>query len=320
MNPEILICSSLYDFSTDIVCMELRKRDIDYLRINQEHLQDYGISLDPQVPNVSVRIEGCTYEIGSELKSIWFRQPVFLRNTPAEPLSPIQQLKRSQWIAFLRGLSVFDHVAWMNFPARTYLAESKPYQLYIASKCGFAVPETCISNDPSEIKKRFPHFAAIKSLDTVLVHDREECLFTYTTAIDTSDIRKETTQLAPLTAQMLLTDKTDIRVTIIGKNLVAVKILTSGRGIEGDWRHLSREEVQYEDIKLSKEVHRMCHMLTQKLGLSYAAIDLVEAQDETYFIEINPTGEWGWLNQDSRPIATMITSWLADPIACCTVD
>lgn len=313
MSPEVIVCSSLYDFSTDFVCLELRNMGIDYLRLNREHLQDYGISLDPQAPDVTVRIGECTYKIGSRLKSIWFRQPVFLRNTPPEPLSPSQQLERSQWAAFLRGLSVFDRVGWMNFPARTYLAESKPYQLYIASKCGFAVPKTCISNDSLEIRNRFPDFAAIKSLDTVLVHDGEECLFTYTTATNTSDICEETTRYAPLTVQTLLSEKKDLRVTIVGDNLFAVRIMASGRGIEGDWRHVPREEVQYEDVELSRELYRMCHALAQELGLSYAAIDLIEAQDNTYFIEVNPTGEWGWLNQDFRPIATTIASWLADP-------
>ena len=315
MSPEILICSSLYDFSTDLVCLELRNMGLDYLRLNREHLQDYGLSLDPQTPEIAVRTEGCTYEVGSRLRSIWFRQPVFLRNTPAEPLSPGQQLERSQWVAFLRGLSVFDQVAWMNFPARTYLAESKPYQLYTASKCGFAIPKTCISNDSFEIRNRFPDFAAIKSLDTVLVHDGNECLFTYTTAKKTSDICEEATRYAPLTAQTLLSEKTDLRVTIVGSNLFAVKVLASGRKIEGDWRHVPRREVQYQDVELSRGLNRRCHALTQELGLSYAAIDLIEAQGDTYFIEVNPTGEWGWLNQNSRPIATTIASWLADPTA-----
>lgn len=313
MNPEVLICSSLYDFSTDLVCVELDRIGVDYLRLNREHFKDYRISLDPLNPNITINVEECTYDVGPELKSIWFRQPVFLRNTPADPLSTSQQLERSQWTAFLRGLCVFDQVAWMNFPARTYLAESKPYQLYAASKCGFAVPKTCVSNDSFEIQNQFPEVAAIKSLDTVLVRDGDESLFTYTNVSNTSTICAETTRHAPMIAQKLLRNKIDLRVTVVGDKLFGVRVLAYGEGIEGDWRLVEDDTIQYEDVELSENLHLMCLELLKKLGLSFGAIDLVESHDQMYFIEVNPTGEWGWLNGASRPIAAAIALWLAQP-------
>ncbi len=313
MNPEVLICSSIYDFSTDLVCLELGKVGVDYLRLNRERLQDCRISLDPQTPIMAVRMNGTDYQVGPKLKSVWFRQPVFLRNTPPEPLSVSQQLERSQWTAFLRGLSVFDQVAWVNFPASTYLAESKPYQLHVASRLGFAVPKSCISNDAPEIKRRFPDSAAIKSLDTVLVHEGDDYLFTYTTEQNTSDISAETVRSAPLLAQEFLRNKKDLRITIVGDIIFAVRILADGRGIEADWRTVLHDKVQYEDVELSAELSRMCQALMKELNLSYGAIDLVETPEETYFIEINPTGEWGWLNGVSRPISSTIASWLDNP-------
>ncbi|MCY4000322.1 MAG: hypothetical protein OXF84_05890 [Bacteroidetes bacterium] len=193
------------------------------------------------------------------------------------------------------------------------MAESKPYQLYIAAKCGFNVPKTCISNDVQEIKTQFHNLVAIKSLDTVLIHEGSEYLFTYTSVMDTSDISAEISQSVPVTTQMLLKDKVDIRVTIIGHEVYSVKILTSGQGIDGDWRLIPHEYLQFLDFQLSEKLHQMCLKFMQKLGLSYAAIDLIETGESIYFIEVNPTGEWGWLNQNTRPIATTIASWLENP-------
>ena len=315
MTPEVLILSSLYDFSTDLACVQLNEMDVEYIRLNREHLQDYRITLDPQVPNMSIRMMERAYHIGSRLKTIWFRQPVFLRNTPSEPLSIGQQLERSQWTAFLRALSVFDQVTWMNFPAKTYLAESKPYQLYVASRCGFTVPRTCASNDAFTIRQRFPDSAIIKSLDTVLLHEGDDCLFTYTTLNQTSEISEETICGAPLLAQELLREKTDLRVTLVGDSIFAVRILADGRGIEGDWRVVPREGLKYENMELSAELRHQCYELARILGLSYAAIDLIETPDNTYFIEVNPTGEWGWINGENRPIAATIAAWLANPLA-----
>lgn len=315
MTPEVLILSSLYDFSTDLACVQLNRMGVEYLRLNREHFQDYRITLDPQVPSMSIRMMERTYHIGSRLKSVWFRQPVFLRNTPSEPLSASRQLERSQWTAFLRALSVFDQVAWMNFPAKTYLAESKPYQLYIASRCGFTVPATCASNDAFEIKRRFPDSAIIKSLDTVLLHDGDDCLFTYTTLNQTSEISEEAARDAPFLVQELLNGKTDLRVTLVGDSIFAVRILADGQGIEGDWRVVPRDGLQYENMDLSAELCRQCYALARSLELSYAAIDLIETPEETYFIEVNPTGEWGWLNGETRPMAATLAAWLANPPA-----
>ena len=61
-------------------------------------------------------------------------------------------------------------------PAATYLAESKPYQLSVAASCGFQVPVTLATNDASSIRETFPGSLVIKSLDTVLLRDGDDCL------------------------------------------------------------------------------------------------------------------------------------------------
>jgi len=33
----------------------------------------------------------------------------------------------------------------------------------------------------------------------------------------------------------------------------------------------------------------------QKFELTFGGIDLIESCGKFYFIEVNPTGEWGWL-------------------------
>lgn len=313
MRPYVLVLSGLYDFSTDLVVLSLQEAGVPYVRLNREQLADYRITLDPLVPELTIRSSVGTYHIGPDLRTIWFRQPVFLRNTPPVPLSPKEQLERSQWTAFLRGLCVFRHVAWMNFPAATYLAESKPYQLSIAATCGFWVPATLASNDASRIQKSFPGKLVIKSLDTVLLQDGEECLFTYTTLNSASKLNEDTIHDVPLIAQQALEEKIDLRVTVVDGKVFAVRILSNGLGIAGDWRVIPKEKLDFQSTILSDDMAERCQMLTQKLGLAFAAIDLIETPDGIFFIEVNPTGEWGWLSTKERPIDHSIASWLANP-------
>ena len=314
MNPKVLILSGIYDFSCDLVCLRLKEFGAPFVRLNREHLQDYAISLNPTKPILSINGPGIQAEIGPELISVWFRQPIFLRNTPSQPLSPDKQLERSQWTAFMRALSVFDKAAWMNFPKATYLAESKPYQLLTAERCGFKVPQTIIGNSLDAIKSEFKDTAVIKSLDTVLIKEGKDCLFTYTTLSDLTELSNQNLSSAPLLAQKALSPKVDLRVTIVGNKLFAVKILSQNKGIEGDWRILPKDKLEYVDFQLEPETEKSVFKLTESLGLSYAAIDLVETPDGTYFIEVNPTGEWGWLSSKERQIDLAIASWLIEPV------
>ncbi len=313
MKPVVLILTGIYDFSADLVVLELEQRGIPFLRINKEHVIDYRFSLSPTLPLLTIesRLEQQQGEwlIDNAIKSIWFRQPVFLRNTPPNPLSIDEQLIRSQWSAFFRAISVFDEAAWMNWPQATYLAESKPYQLLIARRCGLKIPKTIVGN--VQVNKA-EKSNIIKSLDTVLLREGDDCLFTYSTLVD--NISEKESASAPFIIQDYVSNKTDIRVTIIGDNLSAVRILSDGLPVHGDWRVMPKELLQYDDVDLPKSVISSCMNLSKTLNLSFSAIDLLETDGEFYFLEINPTGEWGWLNNSERRFDIQIVDWLTNPI------
>lgn len=304
-----LILSSIYDFSVDLVIQELEKRNADYIRINKESLHNYEIKLNPVAKELHIAGDGINRTI-INVKSIWFRQAVFLRNTPGDALSLEEQLSRSQWSAFLRGLMVFEDSYWMNWPASTYAAESKPYQLMIASEVGFKVPDTEIGNSFRD-SKILNSKVIVKSLDTVLLRDGDDCLFTYTSDVEPSELTDDRISSAPLTVQQYISEKTDIRVTVIGDDIFAVKITSNGAGIKDDWRLTKRELIEYTDIELPIDLIEKCRRYMKKLSLNFGAIDFIESNGNYYFIEINPTGEWGWLSNELRKIEIYIADALS---------
>ena len=311
MKPKVLILASRYDFSVDLVALELERRRVPFARVNKEDLAKYRFSFDPSAPILSFSFRGEPLGTSEDVAAIWFRQPVFLRNAPPNPLSPAEQLSRSQWPAFIRGLSVLDQAGWMNWPQSTYLAESKPYQLLMASRCGLKVPKTLAGNDASAIKSTFRSDVVIKSLDTVLVRDDEDCLFTYTSRCRSEAFTDAAVQQVPIFVQELVQPKVDHRVTVIGSEIVAVKILADGSPVSGDWRLVEKKRLSYVDSTLPKEVEDGCRCLVARLGLHFGAIDLLETRDGFFFLEINPTGEWGWLNNERRRFDEKIADWLS---------
>ena len=70
--------------------------------------------------------------------------------------------------------------------------------------------------------------------------------------------------------------------------------------------------LHHEAILLPAEVSERCVALVQQLGLQYGAIDLILDEDDCYtFLEINPNGQWAWIeNLTHLPISKEIANLL----------
>lgn len=293
---DYLIVSSTIDFSTDMVCYRLLEDNEKFYRLNRDEFLKHKIVVDLQNEVMIISIDGEEYEAQFEhLKGIFFRAPVFLRTQSKKELSVQEQLERNQWSSFLRNLIVFKNANWINNPVSTYRAENKIFQLCIAKEYGLEVPVTYISNCTDfnlESDKKY----IVKSLDTALFYDMENNkeMFTYSNVVSGSELNEYDLTSAPIFIQEFLNPKIDCRVTYVQGKLFLVKILQNGKGLYGDWR-MRKEELEYIPFQLPTYVENAIHKLMKKLELNFGGIDLAIVSGEYYFIEVNPTGEWGWL-------------------------
>ena len=60
---------------------------VQELKDSGRWLEQETITLDPLGPELAIDGPCGTHRIGPELRAVWFRQPVFLRNTPGLPLT-----------------------------------------------------------------------------------------------------------------------------------------------------------------------------------------------------------------------------------------
>jgi len=292
--PNVLLISNRFDFSTDFIAVELANQGVDFIRINRDELKDYTIEFDPIKPEIKASYNDYTFSISTEhLKSIYFRAPTFLRDIIQDGLSEEEQLIRTQWAAFVRSLCVFENVKWLNNPTDIYKAEIKPYQLFLANKLGIKIPKTMVSN--VTLNSDF-EYQAIKSIDTAIVSSGENEGFVYTEIYKKNEL-EEVKYTSPFFIQQGLIPKIDIRVTVVENEVIAIKI-TGTNKIDEDWRRY-KDELNYTIFELPKEVHDFCINYTKKLNLNFGAIDLVLHNNDFYFIEINPTGEWSWLQKST---------------------
>lgn len=318
--PEVLIISNMYDYSTDHIAFQLNKAKIPYLRLNRDQLSDFRISFIPGDQKLFGEVDDFCFEItGNRLKAVYFRAPVYLRDNYQPNLSPDEQLSRSQWEAFIKGLMVYDDVFWVNHPQATYKAEIKPYQLYMAQKTGFDVPDTIVTNTIDSKAPIRKERMAIKTLDPVILKLNDKEGFIYTNIVEYDELLKAEISNAPIILQEALIPKIDIRVTVVGETIFAVSITQNNKGIDKDWR-LEKDNVCYKNIKLPDELEDKCLLFMNKLDLKFGAIDFALHQGKYYFLEINPTGEWAWLMENTKlEIDKAITKLLLRG-ARCSVD
>lgn len=295
---ECLIVSNSKDYSTDHIAYQLYEKKIPYLRINFDHFQNYEIELFPIEKILIITIENHKYLVeDSNLKSIYFRAPTFLRENNVE-LDPIELFKKAQWAAFLRSLIIFHSPLWVNHPSATYQAEIKPFQLSTAFSLGFDVPTTIVGNKFSKNGKLSKlNDIVYKTVDSAVIRKGNQIGFVYTGLTNSSSLLTADISNAPLIFQEALKGKIDIRITVINNYIYAssIEYLQSNDLI--DWR-LNSTACKYTNWILPDDIKVKCLKLVTSMNLIFAGIDLIYIDKKYYFIEINPTGEWAWLQKN----------------------
>lgn len=259
-----------------------------------------------------------------EIGGIWYRRP-------AEPV-PSQQIEDQDdyWFATqeseeaLLGLWRILDCTWVSHPDALAAASYKPAQLSISSQLGFEVPRTLVTNDASEAKEFLEELgglAIIKPLRYGLVRETEEyeeVIFTNLVRLGDLESRVGSIALCPCFFQEYIPKKVEIRATVVGRDVFAAEIHSQETpGAEHDWRKVPAAEVEHARHDLPGEVADRCVRLVERLGLNFGAIDLICTPDGRYvFLEINPNGQWLWIETlTGLPITDSLISLLAGGVA-----
>jgi len=307
----ILILSNKWDLSADFIVRELRRQSYPFLRLNTEELVS-GLAT-VIIPHLQILVSKREkiYDLTKEVRVIWNRRPGKpYDDVPLEsrPSIATQRFVNDQWYSWLEALQLLPDVVWINHPQANNAMESKIRQLWLASNIGFQIPKTLVSNDPDKVRthlKKLGGKIITKALYSPLIEEKEEDFFIFTNEIDniaTSD--DDQIKLSPCIFQESMTPKVDYRITVIGETVIPVKIESENQSNgDLDWR-TQKEGLKFTYCNLPKEIEGLCRRLVKNNGLLFGAIDLVECKGKFVFLEINPNGEWGWLQKpNGLPIA-----------------
>lgn len=298
----ILVVTNRDDHTADWLILELVSRDAKFFRFNTEdYVAQSKVTWAPPHPaHLDVRGRVCDL---SSITSVWYRRPVSPR------VSSDLSAERASWAIgeareVLEGMwRAHSDLLWVNHPDRNLSASSKPEQLGVASSAGFLVPETLITNDSGEVRdfvKARRERIICKPLRTgrFTVEGKEHLFFTSLLRQKTLE-SLDTLGPEPYLFQELIQKRYDVRVTVIGDEAFAARI-ESQQSNDGqiDWRRGEPGRLGHEVEELPGDVSRRCVDLVRRYGLHYGAIDLaVDLAGRYVFFELNPNGQWAWIEQ-----------------------
>lgn len=292
----LLILTSDKDLTADFLIVELISRDLPYFRLNAEELTtaEFTFSLTENTMRRELSVGSRTVNL-DEVTAVWYRraiQPSFI-----EVLPPSERIFVAGELRHLAiGLVLNPDVIWVNPIDHVFVAEHKLFQLRVARQIGFRVPRTLVSRDPLELRNFCKENAAgtiCKPIFHGMFVDETASYSVYTRRVTPDAIDADSVKNCPVLLQEEISRSADVRATFIGSKCFVADI--KGDCSLVDWRDPDMS-VRYSESSLTPDVRAMCEAMLGKLGLKYGAFDFVRTPDgELVFLEINPTGEWAWL-------------------------
>lgn len=308
-----LIVTNRRDITTDFVVLELQRRKLPYCRLNTEAFTSAIVNWRPTETRWHLRLGEWDLDL-RDVRAGYFRRPV-LPEAPRGYDSETCAYAISEWSAALRTLYSVIGDRWLNSPHRIEMAEDKPHQLQLAASLGFDIPETLVTNDLTMAREFTAAGGFVgKPLKSGLVKGLESDRIIFTTRVNLADEHDPNALRAmPIILQREIPKQLDIRVTVVGQRVFAASIDSQvDPDTSVDWRRTSAPDLPHAQHELPELLAARCVALTSRLGLRFGAIDFVlDPSGRYWFLEINPNGQWGWIQtRTGHPIAEAIVTEL----------
>lgn len=318
----ILILSNERDAHVPYVTRQLEALDAEYFCFDpatfpSEARVDVGFGPEGQTAR-RLHHRGQTLDL-DDITAVWYRRPGVPQAAPEVESEEVRYWVADEASHLLIGLWRALDCLWV--PGRfddLFAAEAKTRQLELAARLGFCIPRTLVTNDP----RRFLEFyeecegrVITKVLKAGLVRGPDGARSMYARVVGRGDVaRYQAVRYAPFIAQAYVPKAQDVRVTVVGSRIFAVAIHSQGRRASShDWRRSDAAHLPHVPHRLPLAIEALCLGLVQGLDLCFGAIDLALTPDGEYvFFEINPNGQWGWVEElTGLPIAAALAGLLA---------
>lgn len=305
---QLLIVTSESDIHADAVIKALDDSFVEPIRLNTESFiqqaqYHYSWNNSGDLGHQFLSFQDSS-RLAKDVKVIWWRKP---KNyyTPLE-MQDEWAIKYSQeetrsLVFSLPGL--YPQAQWINNYYDLRFPSHRINQIPIAKQLGIKVPPTLITNcyEPAvSFVEEYPN-CIIKPMSYSGFRHNERQYACYTRSIDleTLNALRDSIHLAPVFLQKRISKKAEYRVTLIGRKSFVCRIEAdhlNDPDIALDWRATEPEKLTHVPDELPNSYIEKLYEMLNKFGLHFGAFDVIRDTDDTlYLIELNPNGQWYWI-------------------------
>ena len=317
----ILILTEAEDPHVDHVAQKLLKRGADFVRVNPAQFPTQtSVSLSY---GAAGQFQG-TLLIGNQIIDLHLLDAMWCRRLPSPvPHETItDEISRvyleAECTRYLLDVwNLLDCLCVPAPPAVLQRAQMKASQLKMAGALGFELPPTLFTNHPDaflQFYRQYNGHLVSKAAGKGFVRSLGEGFNRYTQVVSKRDVGyAQAVRFCPLIFQAYVPKLVELRITVVGEAVFAAEIHSQvSHHTRDDWRHYDWNETPYFPHALPRDLEQRCVQLVHQLGLCYGAIDMVLTPDQRYiFLEINPSGQYFWIEQATGlPISDAICDLL----------
>jgi len=254
-----------------------------------------------RVDTASGRVDLAAVRVG------WWRRVRPFTIDPAIVNQHDQAFAQSETSQAINGMLDAIGCPWVNPREADAAAHHKPYQWAVARQVGLRVPRTLVTNKPGEARQFIENLGVGAVVFKAFLASTQA--WRETRLIERSDIeRLALVKYAPVIFQEYIAG-VDLRITVIGGSIFAAEIDARQTSYPVDMRMVVGQAA-VRAVELPAALSASLLELQRRLQLVYGAIDMRRTPEgEYYFLEVNPAGQWQFVEQRT---ALPITRAMAD--------
>jgi MvdD family ATP-grasp ribosomal peptide maturase len=253
-----------------------------------------------------------------DISAVWYRRVRMGAGIPTTMDAQLRQASVQESEVTVLGAIASLNVFQLDPVLHIRRAEHKQLQLQIARSLGLETPRTLITNNPQavlEFARECESGMVTKMLSAFAIYDRGQEQVVFTNPVKPEDLENlEGLRFCPMCFQENIPKALELRTTIVGQHVFTGAIDSQSLpAARHDWRRQALTLIDaWQAYDLPPEIEAKLLELMAYFQLNYGAFDLILTPDGRYiFLEINPAGEFYWLEKYAGlPISQAIADLL----------
>lgn len=304
MEKKVLILTHLEDSHASSVRNYLNKTGVESFTVITENLlRDYKINFSSEGLIYTINNGKRTIELNPSW-NIWNRRIMIPDRNKGIP-KDLQDLVIDECEKTWDGLLMAHKGKVVNRPQNHFHSNSKLDQIKFAVERGMCVPDTIVTNNPPDLINFYEKHRGnicFKLQKGAAVRTSVGNKIVYT-----NKVTEEQMKNAPLVSshpslfQEYIDKEFEIRIIATDKMVTGIAIHSQDSEISKvDYRRYDLDNVRYNYIELPENVRNFCSGMLTHYKLHFGAFDFIYSKDGKYFfLELNPNGQWLWLEEQS---------------------